>query len=154
MTSLPVKRLIAGFVGLVYAVIYGFWTMLLTGGGHGNFIWFMMFLLIEFFGLYFPLMAAMAANLRSVAARTVFGAFIAFNLITSSVMIYGWVTEAGENGKPSDFSKMVQISGIESILFFAGVHFLPTFVFLFFLIRSIIFGSSSSDEETTVLSLS
>ncbi len=47
------KRLIAGTVGVAYAVLYGFWTLLLTGGGHVNFIWFFLFFSVEFCGLYF-----------------------------------------------------------------------------------------------------
>lgn len=124
--------------------------MLLTGGGHGNFIWFMMFLLIEFFGLYFPLMAVLSIDLRSLLIKIIFGSLIGFNLIASSIMIYGWITEVGENGKPSDFSKMVQVSGIESIVICAAAHFLPTVIFAFLLIRSILFSGSLPEEEITV----
>ena len=64
MPSLAVKRIIAGAIGLLFAVVYGLWTMMLTGGGHGNFIWCLLFLFVEFVGLYFPLMAILAVDLR------------------------------------------------------------------------------------------
>lgn len=154
MASLTKKRVIAAACGFAYALIYGFWTALLTGGGHGNFIWLLLFLFIEFFGLYFPLMSFLLVDLRSTVSKVIFGTLIFFNLIASSIMLHGWITDAGENGKPSDFSKMVQLSGMDDIVIAAVAHYLPTVIFLVFLIKSIFFGTNLPDDDPTVLSLS
>lgn len=149
MTSSISKRAIAGAVGFIYAVLYGFWTMLITGGGHGNFIWLFLFITIEFVGLYFPLMTVIAVDLRRRATKIIFGSLIGFNLIGSTIMILGWVNDtSGE--RQSDFSRMVQMNGFEWILTFAAVHFFPTVIFLFLLIRSILLGSSLPDEEPMI----
>lgn len=141
------KRPIAAAIGIVYAFIYGFWTMLLTGGGHGNFIWLGLFLFVEVFGLYFPLMSALAVDLRPWFAKIVFGSMIGFNLIASTIMILGWVNEPGVGERPSDFSRNVQVSGIESVVLWAFIHFLPTFIFAFLLTRSILARDSLVNED-------
>lgn len=150
MASLVARQVIAGAVGLVYAVIYGFWTMLATGGGHGNFVWIGLFLFVEFFGLYFPLMCVLAVNLRSFFIKILFGSLIAFNLIASTIMILGWMTETEplKNGM-TDFQRMMEGSGIWSLILCAAAHFLPTIVFAFLLVRSILFGQPLGDHDQT-----
>lgn len=151
MISLTTKKLIAALVGLIYAVVYGFWTMSITGGGHGNFIWLGLFVFIEFFGLYFPLMIVLAFDLRSQLRKIIFGSLIAFNLVASTVMILGWATETETAGeRPSDFAKMIQINGIGFVIFCALAHFLPTIIFAFLLTRSILFNKSLSDDDDLV----
>jgi hypothetical protein len=140
------KRVIAGIVGIVYAVAYGFWTMLITGGGHGNFIWLFLFLFPEFLGLYFPLMLVLSVDLRSIFAKSLYGALIAFNLVVSAIMINGWVSEPGNDDRPSDYSRMVEINGIGTVLFMAALHFLPTLVFLLIWIRAFRSPRSANDE--------
>ena len=120
---------------------------MLTGGGHGNFIWCLLFLFVEFVGLYFPLMAILAVDLRSFLAKMLFSSLICFNLIVSLIMIVGWMTESGAG--PSDFQKMWQM-GAGWVVFAAFAHFLPTIIFLFLLIRSIMCGSSLSVDDQTV----
>ncbi|MEO7660700.1 MAG: hypothetical protein ABIV48_13885 [Pyrinomonadaceae bacterium] len=149
MTSLSVKRTYAVAIGVVYAVIYGFWTMLATGGGHGNFIWFLLFLFVEFGGLYFPLMVALSVNLKPFLVRVIFGSLIAFNLIVSSIMIVGWANESRVDG-PSDFEKMMQIYGLPEFLIFPVAHFFPTLIFAFLLIRSMLFDRSLAEKDDTV----
>ena len=144
------KRVVAGFVGLVYASIYGFWTILLTGGGHGNFFWLFLFLFSDVIGLYFPLMAVLAVDLRPRLTKIIFGSLLAFNVIASSMMIATWVTEVSDDYRPSDFSKVIEMFGLNSILFWAGIHFLPTFLFAFFLIRSIMRGESIIESERII----
>ncbi|MBK7932781.1 MAG: hypothetical protein IPK01_04640 [Acidobacteria bacterium] len=122
--------------------------MMITGGGHGNFIWFLLFLFVEFVGIYFPLMAILAVDLRSFLAKILFSSLICFNLIVSSIMIIGRMTESG-GARPTDFQKMWQM-GAGWVVFAAFAHFLPTIIFLFLLIRSIVFGSSLSDNDEAV----
>jgi hypothetical protein len=141
------KRFVAGVIGVLFAVLYGFWTMLATGGGHVNFIWFFLFLFAEFVGLYFPLMAVLAVDLRARLSKIIFGSLIGFNLIVSVVMIYGWITETTLS---TDFSKTFPHYGVKGLLFFAAVHFLPTFVFAFLLIRSIMRGKSQVEDDSLI----
>jgi hypothetical protein len=140
------KRIIWALIGLVFAIFYGLWTASITGGGHGNFIWLWLFIFVEAFGLYFPFMSFLAADLRSWLSKIVFGSLICFNLLASIVLIIGWVNEP-HGGKPSDFSRMVQISGIESVVFFAAVHFLPTMIFVFLLIKALIQAEEPDDDQ-------
>lgn len=63
------KRLIWAAIGFGYAVVYGFWTMLVTGGGHGNFLWLFLFLSAYFFGGIFPAMGFILADLRPLWAK-------------------------------------------------------------------------------------
>jgi hypothetical protein len=153
MDSSTKNRVIAGGVGLLFAVIYGFWTAILTGGGHVNFIWIGLFIFVEFFGLYFPLMAVLAVNLRSFVTKIVFASLIAFNLLASSIMILGWVSEPPDD-RPSDFERTVRANGIGDVIFFAAIHFLPTMIFLFILIKSILSGPSPDEDDSISLDLS
>jgi hypothetical protein len=152
LSSLAIKRIIAGAIGLLFAVVYGFWTMLITGGGHGNFVWFMMFMTVEYFGLYFPVMSVMAVDLRSKLTKIVFGSLIGFNLFASSILLLCWVIgiPVGKAVEMNDFSEMLRINGIGWILVCAAAHFLPTIIFLVLLVKALFFGSSLSDENDSV----
>ena len=141
MTSIAVKRLIAGIAGLTYGVVFGSWTLLGTRGWHGNVIWFFLFLFAGLLGLYFPLMAVLAVDLRSRIVKAIFGSLIGFNLVITTVMISAWVTETGGYTPPHDFSITVQANGIGVVLICAAAHFLPTLIF---------FGSSAPDEDTPI----
>lgn len=123
--------------------------MFVTGGGHGNFIWFMLFLFVDLFGLYFPLMAILAVDLTSYLAKVVFGTLIGFNLVASTILIIGWISESGANG-PSDFARTVQHVGIGDVIFCAGVHFLPTIIFSFLFARVALFGDDTPNEDNMV----
>lgn len=149
------KRLVAGAIGLGYACMYGFWTVLSTGGGHVNFIWLGMFVFVEFFGLYFPLMAALAVDLRSMMSKVIFGSLILFNVVASSVMIVGWITEKEvvRQGQ-TDFERTIYVNGYGSFFLELGVHFLPTIVGTAWLIRSIITGPAADEEQSLGLDLS
>ena len=149
MTSRGTRRLIAGVGGVLYAVVYGFWTMIATGGGHVNFIWLFLFILVDFFGLYFPFMTLFAVDLRSKLKKIIFGSLIGFNLIASSIMIFGWVNEPTTD-RPSDFSRAIRANGTEGILLCAALHFLPTIIFTFFLIKSILRADPRPEEDRFV----
>jgi hypothetical protein len=140
------KRLIAGIIGIGFAVLYGFWTLLLTGGGHVNFVWFWLFLTVEFCGLYFPLMAVLAVDLRGIFLKAIYGSLIGFNLIVSIVMIADWVTEEGTD-RASNFERTVNVNGFSSVLMFGFFHFLPTIVFSIFLLRVIKSGEPARDGD-------
>ncbi len=148
MASLTTKRIIAAGVGLFYAFVYGVWTLMLTGGGHGNFIWFFLFFSAGLLGFYYPVMAFLVLDLRPLVTRVISGSLIGFNLTVSVIWIIKWVTELDGN-RPTDFQKMWQMAP-GWVLFAAFVHFLPTVIFLFFLVRSIMFGTSLSDDDQSL----
>jgi hypothetical protein len=146
MTSKTVKRLIRGAIGTLYAVVYGVWTMLATGGGHGNFIWFILFMFVEFFGIYFPVMAVLSVNLRPRMTKIVFGSFIFFNLTASFVLIGSWISGFSSESL-DDFTKTWERGGATTIIFCAVVHFLPTIVFAILLINALYDSSDAPDDD-------
>jgi hypothetical protein len=151
--STTTNSIIRGVFGLLYAVIYGFWTMLATGGGHGNYVWFYLFFYAYFFGVYFPLMGALSADLRSFGHRVVFGSLIAINLGISLVVILVWLF-GGAGGDLDDFETTWGIGGSGLVLFSAFLHFLPSLIFLYILNRAVYFDSPSieysSDDDIIV----
>lgn len=146
------KRVIGGLVGLAYAFCYGFWTVLLTGGGHGNFIWMILFFTAYLFGLFFPIMGALAVDLRPIIAKAAFG-----TILTVSLSIHVIMTAPILSGSPGDMSSDLQKSwarGASMVIFSAIVHFLPMAVMTLILIRSIVFGAETiENDETTTLGL-
>ena len=126
--------------------------MFITGGGHGNFIWLFLFLFVDLLGIYFPLMAVLAIDLRSRFVRIVFGSLILFNLAMSSIMIFGWINEVGDE-RPSEFTRQLQVNGIEFIVFCAALHFLPTVVFSTFLVIAFWRRSEYTDNDNSVQAL-
>lgn len=149
MLSNTAKRIIRGAIGVLYAVVYGFWTMLATGGCHANFVWLFLFAFVEFFGLYFPIMAVLAVDLRSRTAKIVFGSLIVFNLAASFALIGSWVSGASGNSL-DDFSKTWKLVGPAPILFRTVAHFLPTIFFAFQLIKAMHVGLDSPGDDPIV----
>ncbi len=151
MRSVPKiwKRIAAALIGLAYAALYGFWTMFMTGGGHANFIWFFLFIFVGFWGLYFPLMAVLIVDLRSMLSRIIFGGLIAFNLMGSSLMIFDWVREPSYL-MPGDFAKTFPSLGWKGLIFFGAIHFLPTIVFAIFLIVSMTRSKAESEDDKLI----
>ncbi len=121
--------------------------MLATGGGHGNYVWFYLFFYAHLFGLYFPIMGALSASLKSFGSRVVFGSLIAINLGISLIVISGWVFGiAGDD--LNDFDKTLRIGGSGLVLFSGFVHFLPSLLFLFILNRAIYSDSLSIEDQS------
>jgi hypothetical protein len=140
------KRIIAAAVGIVYAIVYGFWTLLGTGGGHGNFIWLMLVIFPGLLGIYYPLMAVLAVDLRPFAAKVVFGSLLGLNTITSIMLIAGWIGGSESEGR-SDFEKTVNAIGFGGIVFSAVFHFVPTLFFLIILLRAATGGGSVAEDD-------
>jgi hypothetical protein len=145
LTSEIWKRVIAGLIGVAFAICYGFWTMLATGGGHVNFIWLLLFIFVEFFGLYFPIMAILSVNLRPLITKVVFGSLVGFNLFASVLMIVDWIGDRSE--EVTDFARTLRSNGYETVVICGAIHFLPTIVFAALLIRSIIRGTRESEND-------
>ena len=131
-SSKIILRVIAAFIGILWAVFYWFWTMALTGGGHGNFVWLGILVLVEFGGLFFPLMAVLMLDLRSKLVQTIFGALTMFNIIGSIVLIFLWI-QGFYPFSDGDYLKTDRTL----IMLSAPVHFLPAAIFFTVLIIAI-----------------
>jgi len=101
---------------------------MVTGGGHGNVIWLYLFVIVEFVGLYFPLMAILSVDLRPTAVMIVSGALWIFNVVASIAIIIAWIL--GITGESlDDFGKTLEAMGPLSLAVCVIVHFLPTAIF-------------------------
>ncbi|HQZ94789.1 MAG TPA: hypothetical protein PK108_14850 [Pyrinomonadaceae bacterium] len=123
------KRVIGAVVGLIYAVLYGFWTMLITGGGHGNFLWFMLFAIAEFLGLFFPVVGFLVVDLHPKWAKIIFGGVLIASVFLTAYLILGGL---GEDGT-ADLIKSWNRDQF-GFIFFSVIHIAPfvglTLVFL------------------------
>lgn len=153
MASVTTRRIIRGAVGLFFAFVYGFWIVLSTGGGHGNFIWVYIFMIAGLYGLYYPIMAALSADLRPTVLKVIFGALIVFHLLASTILMIAWIFALTDT-LPDDFEKTFAAIGMWGLLFSGAVHFLPTAIFAFQWITAIAWGSSPTDDETNILEIS
>lgn len=68
-------------IGLIYAAVLGFFSILVTGGGHGNFIWPELFFNVFCFGIFYPINSAFVVDLRQKTIRLAFGTIIALETI-------------------------------------------------------------------------
>jgi len=127
MASQSVKQIIAAAVGGVYAVIYGLWTLMATGGGHGNFIWLQLFLTIHLCGLYFVGMSVLMVTLYDRSALTAFGILSLLNVLASIALIVAWLL--GWWGT-TQFDRQHPLS-VSALMFCGFLHFLPSAIFLF-----------------------
>lgn len=148
------KTLKAAVLGFAYLVVYGFVAMFETGGGHGNFVWIMLFIFVNCFGLYFPIMAMLAVNLRSHSVRMLFSCLLAANLIASIVVVVGWITETSSDGMPTDFEHSYKFVGVAGLILSAVIHFLPSVFFLFLLIRAFVWADKITENDVPSLGIS
>lgn len=65
-------RIVGGFVGILYAAISFFLSMNTFAGGHGTAFFLLMWLPFPFGLLFFPVIAVIAADLRTRQARILF----------------------------------------------------------------------------------
>ncbi len=133
------KRFIWSAVGLGYAVVYGFWTMMTTGGGHGNFIWFVLFLLGYIFGLIFPAMGLVLADLRPRWAKVagLLISIVAAGLTLRQLLLLG---EKGTQDVVDTWNRSPMSFVIMSV-----IHFLPLVAFTALVVRSMIRKSETPD---------
>ncbi len=129
------KRLIGGLIGAAGGFAYFGWTVIVTGGGHSNFIWLLMFVFLEFFGLYFVLMGVLSADLDKENIRRIFGILILLNVVLSIVFIFLWANNSlnvlGLND-PGDFSRTDKLW----LWICTPVHFLPAIICTLLLIKT------------------
>jgi hypothetical protein len=83
------KRLLGLVIGLIFGAIYGFIALLSTGGGHGNFIWIMMFFPTMFGLLVFPVIGFLAVDLKARIYRIIFVLVMLFHYVGIFIQLYG-----------------------------------------------------------------
>lgn len=108
--------------------------MLATGGGHGNFLWLLLFLYAEFLGLFFPLIGFALPDLRPIWARAVAISLVVANLVISIIVVI-W------GGVDQDIQKSWQRSP-ELFVVLALAHFVPLI-----LIATYVFAKASTESE-------
>ncbi len=147
------KRCLGAFVGLVYAVLYGFWTAFITGGGHGNFLWFFLFFFTFFFGLFFPVMGFIVVNLRPFWAKVSFAAILCLHFIATFVLFLPLMFEdasmmmwGNTSTAITDIYKSWERSNIFFILMTA-IHILPVLIFTILLLKSIFLDKRENEDE-------
>jgi hypothetical protein len=141
--TLDTKRLVGAGIGALYALSYGIWTMIATGGGHGNFIWLWLFIVTHFFGGFFIVMGALAVELRTATTRLVFASLITLNFATSTYHIEDWVRDTQGTG---DFATQWQRDPF-TVLLCGGLHFAPLVFFAGVLIRDLFESSQIGQDE-------
>lgn len=88
-----VRYRILGFViGVAYGLGLAIFTMLLTGGGHGNFLWPTMFFNTTFFGLIYPILGVFVFGLRSAAEKFIVGFILAVHFIFFTLFVFAELT--------------------------------------------------------------
>lgn len=142
------RRLIGAAVGFGYAVLYGFWTLLITGGGHGNFLWAFLFFSAYIFGLFFPAMGFLVVDLRPLWARMI-GLLICFlvSVLTTYHLIVG-LTDVGD-GARNDILESWNRSSLGFVVM-SVIHVLPLLVFIVLLIRSSLLRTAGTTEQEVV----
>lgn len=146
MVNLKAAKIVATLVALIYATVYGLFTMLNTGGGHGNFVWFLMFMFVEFFGLYFPIMAYLSFGLKTFMRRVVYSSLVIFNLVASSVLIMGDVLEHSKFSE--DGTRLIDKISVSSYIVCGVIHFIPTLIFAGILVYFVTFRPLETDDGT------
>ena len=95
------RRLIGTSAGAAYAVGLGLILMMMTGGGHGNFTWFVFFLLTSLLGLLYPIMGFIVSDLRSLLSKSSFVAIFIIHIFLVVMFFSEGFLEA--NTSPRDF---------------------------------------------------
>lgn len=83
------KRLIGLLIGLIVGAIYVLFAALMTGGGHGNFIWILMFFPPMLGFLVFPIIGFLAVDLKARIYRIIFVLVMLFHYAGILIQLYG-----------------------------------------------------------------
>jgi hypothetical protein len=136
------SRRVVGFLsGLVYALGYGFFTMLVTGGGHGNFLWLMAFLVTFFGGIFFPVAGFLVADLRQVWARTALTVVLFLNLFATIFLFVGFLDEDGWQDISESWGRSAFL-----FVFMSIAHILPVAILWITDLRELTIRDSISGE--------
>jgi len=118
--GVPLRRIAGASVGGILGILYGFWTMLETGGGHANFTWIGLFLVSEGCGLFFLVAGFIVVDLRTATARLACGTLLGINLCLTAFVVFADFPE----GTRADLGR-TWTSYRSLFLESAAVHFVP-----------------------------
>ncbi|MBK9163383.1 MAG: hypothetical protein IPM21_05620 [Acidobacteria bacterium] len=137
------RRFLWGAAGFAWGVGHGFLTLLVTGGGHGNFLWVSVFLMGYMFGLLVPAAAFVVADTgpfwAKVSGWCSVALIFALTLLSLFILSPGAIEDAylSWSRSPSLF------------VFMSALHFVPV---TFFAIRLATFDSNGdTGHELTQL---
>lgn len=133
MSTFTKSRLVGASLGLVYGIAYAFVALMATGGGHANWLWSLIFI-IPFVGplIYFPLMGALAGDLRPLMSKAVFAALlIAHLLCVATYTIFADGNIARDNARMWERSH-------EGLLMMAGFYFVGQAPLLVAFVKSLL----------------
>lgn len=146
------NRLIGLCIGLVYALVYGLFTMFITGGGHGNFLWLLLFVFSYFFGLFFPISGFLIVDLQPIWAKAVLGMLLVLHIVALWWYFGSLVTGILENDQQGlligDVLKSREKSP-GSFIFFASIHLTPLIVVVSMLFNSFV-RSDKKNVDTII----
>ncbi len=111
------KRLIGFVVGLVYAVLLGLFSMLMTGGGHGNVIWILLFFATLFGGFFYPLMGLIVADLKPKASKIAFIAVFLLHLALVCTFFFYGIDESNSTSRDLTWEEHPYFISLMVILF-------------------------------------
>ncbi len=134
------KRISGAAIGLVFAVVCGFISLLSTGGGHGSLMWVFLFVIPELCGIYFPVMGFLAADLSTLRSRWGFGLILAVNAIISAVLVVGSFADDPYTIKAWNSDPLAAI-------FITAIHAVPSLIFSAMLVVSVL--TAKPADETT-----
>lgn len=135
------KRLIFAAIGFVYAFVYGFWAMFITGGGHGNFLWLMLFFSAYLAGLFFPIAGFIVADLRPLWAKSTGIAVLVVNLLLT-VLHFATLGEEGSKDLAESWDRSSTGFMVASV-----IHFFPAVLLLALIFRSFLLEENSETIE-------
>ena len=136
------KRLYVSIVGFAYAVVYGFFTLFITGGGHGNFLWFMAFLITFFCGLFFPIAGFLVVDLRKLWARIALLTLLFLNLFATLWFFWSGLGDDGYEDLVKSWTR-----NFIGFIIFSAIHIVPVLV-LWIITLNKIWAADSEESES------
>lgn len=134
------KRLIFAAIGFAYAFVYGFWTFFITGGGHGNFIWLMLFYFAYLAGLFFPIAGFVLADLRPLWAKSTGIAVLIVNFVLT-VLHFATMGEEGSEDLTKSWDRSSTGFMVASV-----IHVFPAVLLLALICRAFLIERSEATE--------
>lgn len=117
------KRIKWALIGLVWALAYGFLSALITGGGHGNFVWLITFFFGYLFGTFIPIMGFIGADPRPFWAKTTGISIVVFWFVFTAIALV-----QSSDGFRDDIVNSWERSPL-FFIFMSGIHLMPISIF-------------------------
>ncbi|MGE3468144.1 MAG: hypothetical protein AB7J13_14585 [Pyrinomonadaceae bacterium] len=136
-------RLVGLAIGTLYGLGLGFTTLMMTGGGHGNFFWPALFFVTTLFGLIYPALGFLIFDLRSILAKSALIAILVTDSLLFAMVLNSEIVRA--NSSPNDTLTFAIDPIGSSIFIFFFVW--PQILSLILLIRSFMVGGIDGTDE-------